>query len=798
MLRHSKNSHSVAWWLAAFLALLMPLALGGPIASAQGKKKTKKVKADPDDDDDDDDDDVEVDPDRELMIRNIVQSATKSVTTIGEAPTVINIVTAEEIENFGYRNILTTMWSIPGYLESSSQQGQMPMWTVRGITQAVLYMKDGLSLFDPAFNIVMPALRIALENIKRIEVMTSPGGVLWGANSFLGIVNVITKDAEDVNGLEVAFGGGHGKGDMAVFRPYVMYGKVFANGKFKIFAHLSGEMFQGPSVFGHSMQIYSPPPRINGPIFMDGTAVDSKSPFGWFIQFDGKATYAKPGTARSLVLGWQWTWLENSNPMGFFQYVVQSDNPLKALRRNAINFNNNFVYLKYKDRFLKDKLGINARVSYVQFNRKFGPASIFKVSPTVLDGLAFTQNSVVHRTGGTLDFDVQAHRTLKILTGGEVFYEWLKDANVNFLAPHDAAGQFRFDKLPLICPYYNRNGDNLPTFVRDDPNGTNYVPRCKQPFLFDSDRLVVAGYLSAQYKPVKRLTLDAGIRVQAAPLGNAGYGVVPLYSGAAVLQLFGQTYLKANYSTGFRAPVFNNTSGNPAAVEYAGNPDIKPEHSQAITAEIISKVLRNKGVIREWNLRLDYSYNLIKDRIVILSGSYENAEGTSAIHSVEFQSKLDLKGGHAFNFAYTYLYSYGDSNINGGIFRSIPNHWFSFAGIFNLLKTSKWQLDLNTTLRVLGAFEDPNRVPTGSDTQISAVSSQMAFDRVPPQVHWGLGARLRVKVAKRPLEFKAQFYNVLNGNFSAIDTGYALGPRTEMLAVPYQRFYFFIQAKYRL
>ena len=31
---------------------------------------------------------------------------------------------------------------------------------------------------------------------KRLEVVTGPGGVLWGANSFLGIVNVITKDAE--------------------------------------------------------------------------------------------------------------------------------------------------------------------------------------------------------------------------------------------------------------------------------------------------------------------------------------------------------------------------------------------------------------------------------------------------------------------------------------------------------------------------------------------------------------------------------------------------------------------------
>jgi outer membrane receptor protein involved in Fe transport len=788
-----RHSYSLAW-LAVLLALLLPLGMGGPTASAQGKKKqTQKVKADPDDDGDDDDE-----PDRELLIRNIVQSATKSVTTVGEAPTVINIVTAKEIDDYGYRNILTTMLTIPGYLETASQNAQMPMWTVRGITQAVLFMKDGLSLFDPAFNIVMPSLRIALENIKRIEVTSSPGGVLWGANSFLGIVNVITKDAEDINGLEVAFGGGHGPGDQAVFRPYLLFGKVFGGGKFKVFAHLSGEMFQGPTYRANSMQIYSPPPRINGPIFLDGEAVDSQSPFGWFIQFDGKATYAKPGTARALVLGWQWTWLKNTHPMGFMHMVVRDDSALSAIRRNAINFSNNFVYLKFKDRFAKNKVGINTRALYTQFQRGFDPATIFKMSPTVLDGLAFRQTTVAHRVGATFDLDVQAHRTFKILGGGEVFHEWIKDADVEFTAPLDASGQFRFDKLSVICPFYNRNGSNLPTFALNDPNGTNYVPHCKQPFLFDSNRLVVAGYISAQWRPIGRLTFDAGARIQAAPMGNAGYGVVPQYSGAAVLKLFDQTYLKANYSTGFRAPVFANFSGNPAAVEYAGNPDIKPSHSQAITTEIISKLLRNKGIIREWNLRLDYSYTLIQDRIVILSGTYENAEGTSAIHSVEFQSRLDLKGGHAFNFAYTYLYSFGNSEINGGVFRSIPNHWFSMAGIFNLVKTSKWRFDINSTVRVLGAFEDPNRVPDGTGTQISAPSAQLAFDRAPPQVHWGLGARLRVKVAKRPLEFKAQFYNVLNGDFTAVDTGFALGPRTELLPVPYQRFYFFVQAKYRL
>lgn len=191
-------------WLQALLAALLMVAV--PVAfmpSARAKPTAKKTKpsADPDDDDD-----VEMDPDRELFIRNIVQSATKSVTTVQEAPTIINIITAEDIENYGFRDMIQAMMSLPSHLFTNSQNSLLPYYSVRGVSQAMLYLKDGLSLFDPAFNVVPSMHTIPLENIKRIEVMSNPGGVLWGANSFLGIANVITKDAEDINGLEMAIG----------------------------------------------------------------------------------------------------------------------------------------------------------------------------------------------------------------------------------------------------------------------------------------------------------------------------------------------------------------------------------------------------------------------------------------------------------------------------------------------------------------------------------------------------------------------------------------------------------------
>jgi len=49
--------------------------------------------------------------------------------------------------------------------------------------------------------------------------VTGPGGVLWGAQSFMGVYNIITKDAEDVPGtVELSAGYGDGRGDRSDFR----------------------------------------------------------------------------------------------------------------------------------------------------------------------------------------------------------------------------------------------------------------------------------------------------------------------------------------------------------------------------------------------------------------------------------------------------------------------------------------------------------------------------------------------------------------------------------------------------
>src|SRR6202012_363632 len=115
---------------------------------------------------------------------------------------------------------------------------------VRGQVQAVQFLHDGLSLFDPFVNVASINRAQPMELIKRVEMITGPGGVLWGSNSLLGILNVITKDAEDVGGVEVGVTGGDGPGDRLMARAYAMVGVPnVMGGKLKVFAHASVETY---------------------------------------------------------------------------------------------------------------------------------------------------------------------------------------------------------------------------------------------------------------------------------------------------------------------------------------------------------------------------------------------------------------------------------------------------------------------------------------------------------------------------------------------------------------------------
>ena len=376
---------------------------------------------------------------------------------------------------------------------------------VRGVSQAALFMRDGMSLFDPWANLSWSNRTQPLENIKRIEVVTGPGGVLWGANSFLGIVNMITKDAEDVNGVEVSAGYGDGRGNKQDFRTYALFGKTFLAGKLKIFQHISYESDIGEVYTAPQFITSAPSPQPGGNAFYGQTQTIDPGR-SWLVTIDGKYSYG-PVSLYYMV------------PFGDQHSGIIFANALQGGTRNLWNLYDRYAILEYKDRFLKEKLGLTVKGYGTQFVRNFGdtlfPPSAFFPNQLRPDGsligrggLNFSVSQFIFRAGTTADIDYDLPFNLRLLIGGEFFYEGVRDSTQRFNAPLDST------LLPLVCPV----------------SGTQPLTTCPRVFAADTGRFVAAGYVDAQWRPFRKLTLDAGVRIQqglrqsAVRAGAAGLG----------------------------------------------------------------------------------------------------------------------------------------------------------------------------------------------------------------------------------------------------------------------------------
>lgn len=140
-------------------------------------------------------------------------TATKRTTTLRKAPAIATIITAEEIRNMGARNLLDVLKIVPGLGISITEFNEY-MIEVRGIRTAlnekILVMIDGHSLNrnftgSALYNV---ADMLPMENVKQVEVVRGPGSALYGNSAFVATINIITRNAEEINGLEVKGGGG--------------------------------------------------------------------------------------------------------------------------------------------------------------------------------------------------------------------------------------------------------------------------------------------------------------------------------------------------------------------------------------------------------------------------------------------------------------------------------------------------------------------------------------------------------------------------------------------------------------
>ncbi len=141
-----------------------------------------------------------------------VVTAAKRPQRIEEAPAAVTVVTAEDIRQSGLNSIPEILRQVAG-LDVSTLTEFDTQVNVRGfnggIVNKLLVLIDGRSVYQDFFGCIFwESLPIQLEDIKRIEIVKGPGSVMYGANAFSGVVNIITKSPEESKGVLVSFTGG--------------------------------------------------------------------------------------------------------------------------------------------------------------------------------------------------------------------------------------------------------------------------------------------------------------------------------------------------------------------------------------------------------------------------------------------------------------------------------------------------------------------------------------------------------------------------------------------------------------
>lgn len=141
-----------------------------------------------------------------------VTSVTKSESTVGKSPAAIFVITPEMIRRSGAKTIPEVLRMAPGMNVARITHNT---WAVssRGFndqfSNKLLVLIDGRSVYTPFFaGVHWDQQDVVLEDVARIEVIRGPGSSLWGANAVNGVVNIITKTAEETQGLLISSGGG--------------------------------------------------------------------------------------------------------------------------------------------------------------------------------------------------------------------------------------------------------------------------------------------------------------------------------------------------------------------------------------------------------------------------------------------------------------------------------------------------------------------------------------------------------------------------------------------------------------
>ncbi|HEX8989716.1 MAG TPA: TonB-dependent receptor [Rhodocyclaceae bacterium] len=148
-------------------------------------------------------------PPIEDLLGTQVEGASRFAQPLSEAPSAVSVVSADEVRQFGFRNLGEALSSMRGVY--STNERDYTYLGIRGFARPgdyntrVLLMTDGVRRNDPLYDSAFLGNEapIEMEWVKRLEFVPGPSSALYGANAIFGVANAVLWSGADLNGTRL-------------------------------------------------------------------------------------------------------------------------------------------------------------------------------------------------------------------------------------------------------------------------------------------------------------------------------------------------------------------------------------------------------------------------------------------------------------------------------------------------------------------------------------------------------------------------------------------------------------------
>jgi iron complex outermembrane receptor protein len=142
-----------------------------------------------------------------------VSSVSKRPERLADAPASVFVITRDDIRRSGAVTLPEALRLAPN-LQVARVSSNSWAISARGFNNSsankLLVMIDGRTVYTPLHSgVFWDAQDVLVADIDRIEVVSGPGGTLWGANAVNGVINVITRPAQQSTDTVASVNGGN-------------------------------------------------------------------------------------------------------------------------------------------------------------------------------------------------------------------------------------------------------------------------------------------------------------------------------------------------------------------------------------------------------------------------------------------------------------------------------------------------------------------------------------------------------------------------------------------------------------